>query len=278
MAVQLLSEPWAQAVTEAINGSEEFRQGGGGKQFRLQQVATGAPQREECRYLRRHRQRQRRIRPYEISDPDATLTQHYDRQWRSASRTEPDCRVHARQSRDQRGHGEAPGAAAGARRRPERRGATWTLPTSPTSQLAGSKAHGPPPSALLVCGRVEIVAPGLDPPAGGGAPSIGGGTVEVVIGRCRSQPPACPRAAGRCCGPGSRAALEEAVLASRRGRPCRRKAPPATAGNQAQSGRFPRRSSPTSASVSIMGCPVGVPATTEGGRCAATTWTGWPDR
>ncbi|MDP8970071.1 MAG: SCP2 sterol-binding domain-containing protein [Actinomycetota bacterium] len=78
MAVQFLSEPWAQAVTEAINGSEEFRKAASGKRLKLQQVVTDAPQRGEVRYYLAIDNGSAQVALGEISDPDATLTQHYD--------------------------------------------------------------------------------------------------------------------------------------------------------------------------------------------------------
>lgn len=78
MAVQFLSEPWAQAMTEALNGSEEFRKAATGKQVRLQQVVTEAPQRGEVRYFVAIDNGSAEVAIGEIPGPDATLTQHYD--------------------------------------------------------------------------------------------------------------------------------------------------------------------------------------------------------
>ena len=47
MAVKFLSEEWAQAMTEALNSSDDFKSAAASQQAKLQQVVTDAPERPE---------------------------------------------------------------------------------------------------------------------------------------------------------------------------------------------------------------------------------------
>lgn len=77
MAVQYLTEEWAQAVTEALNSSEEFKSAAAGQSAKLQQVVTGAPQ-GDVKYYFNLENGQATVALGELEGAEATITQDYD--------------------------------------------------------------------------------------------------------------------------------------------------------------------------------------------------------
>lgn len=78
MAVKFLSEEWAQAVTDALNSSEDFKRAAGSQTVKLQQVVTDTPDGGEGRYYFNLDNGSAQIALGEISDAEATLTQNYE--------------------------------------------------------------------------------------------------------------------------------------------------------------------------------------------------------
>lgn len=75
MAVKFLSEEWARAVTDALNGSEAFRQAAGTHSARLQQVVS-TPE-GEVRYYMKLEDGKAEVALGEIEGADATIGQDY---------------------------------------------------------------------------------------------------------------------------------------------------------------------------------------------------------
>ena len=78
MAVKFLSEEWAQAVTEALNSSDDFKRAAGSQTVKLQQVVTDSPDGGEARYYFNLDNGSAQVGLGEISDAEATLTQNYE--------------------------------------------------------------------------------------------------------------------------------------------------------------------------------------------------------
>jgi putative sterol carrier protein len=77
MAVRFLTQDWAQAVTDALNSSDEFTAAASNHHARVQQVVTGTPE-GETRYYFAVDGGNAHIGLGDIEDPDATVTQDYD--------------------------------------------------------------------------------------------------------------------------------------------------------------------------------------------------------
>lgn len=77
MAVKFLTEEWAQAMTEALNSSDEFKSAASGQQTKLQQVVTDAPD-GEAKYYFVLQDGGAEVSLGELSDADATITQNYE--------------------------------------------------------------------------------------------------------------------------------------------------------------------------------------------------------
>ena len=78
MAVKFLSEEWAQEVTNALNGSDEFQSAASGQQVKLQQVVTDTPEGGEQKYFFQLDSGKVQVGLGELADAEATLTQSYD--------------------------------------------------------------------------------------------------------------------------------------------------------------------------------------------------------
>ncbi|MFN2388244.1 MAG: SCP2 sterol-binding domain-containing protein [Actinomycetota bacterium] len=78
MAVKFLSEEWAQAITEALNSSEDFKRAASGQSVKLQQVVTDVPEGGESKYYFNLEGGGAQVGLGEAADAEATLTQSYD--------------------------------------------------------------------------------------------------------------------------------------------------------------------------------------------------------
>jgi putative sterol carrier protein len=78
VAVKFLSEDWAQAMTEALNSSEDFKKAASGQQAKLQQVVTDAPEGGEVKYYFKLEGENAEVSRGELSDAEATITQNYE--------------------------------------------------------------------------------------------------------------------------------------------------------------------------------------------------------
>jgi putative sterol carrier protein len=77
MAVSFLSQEWAQAVTEAVNSSEEFSRAAAQHQARIQQVVAGSPE-GEVKYYFALVDGTAQVGLGEVEGAEATVTQDYD--------------------------------------------------------------------------------------------------------------------------------------------------------------------------------------------------------
>ncbi|MDP9222602.1 MAG: SCP2 sterol-binding domain-containing protein [Actinomycetota bacterium] len=77
MAVKFLSEEWAQAVTGALNSSEDFRSAAASHQVKLQQIVTDTPDGGEGKYYFSLDGGSAQLAIGEITGAEATLTQDY---------------------------------------------------------------------------------------------------------------------------------------------------------------------------------------------------------
>lgn len=76
MGVKYLSEEWAKAVTEAVNGNDSFKQQAAGKTVKLQYVVTTTE--GETKYYTELKDGQADVGIGTIDDPEATLSADYD--------------------------------------------------------------------------------------------------------------------------------------------------------------------------------------------------------
>jgi putative sterol carrier protein len=77
MAVKFLSQEWADAVTTALNSSEEFAAATANQQARLQQIVTGGPG-GDAKYYFTVDDGEARVGLGEVEGAEATITQTYD--------------------------------------------------------------------------------------------------------------------------------------------------------------------------------------------------------
>jgi putative sterol carrier protein len=77
MGVKFLTEEWAQAMTQALNSSDEFKNAASGQETKLQQVVTDAPD-GETKYYFVLEGGSADVSLGELSDADATITQNYE--------------------------------------------------------------------------------------------------------------------------------------------------------------------------------------------------------
>ena len=77
MGVPFLSQEWAQAVTDAVNSSDEFAAAAASSTARVQQIVTDAPD-GETKYYFSVDNGSAQIGLGEVEDPDATVTQSYE--------------------------------------------------------------------------------------------------------------------------------------------------------------------------------------------------------
>ncbi|MGH2787196.1 MAG: SCP2 sterol-binding domain-containing protein [Actinomycetota bacterium] len=78
MAVKFLTEEWAQAMTEALNSSEDFKKAATGQQAKLQQVVSDSPQGGEVKYYFKLEDAAAEVALGELADAEATISQNYD--------------------------------------------------------------------------------------------------------------------------------------------------------------------------------------------------------
>ena len=78
MAVKFLSEEWAQAITDALNASDDFKSAASNQQAKLQQVVTDTPDGGEVKYYFTLEDGNAQVALGEIADAEATVTQSYD--------------------------------------------------------------------------------------------------------------------------------------------------------------------------------------------------------
>ncbi|MDQ4095725.1 MAG: SCP2 sterol-binding domain-containing protein [Actinomycetota bacterium] len=78
MAVKFLSEEWAQAMTQALNDSEEFKSAASNQQAKLQQVVTDTPDGGEGKYYFVLDNGSAQVSLGELSDAEATISQNYE--------------------------------------------------------------------------------------------------------------------------------------------------------------------------------------------------------
>jgi putative sterol carrier protein len=76
VAVKFLSDEWAQAFTEAMNASEDFKQAAGSQSSKVQNVVN-APDGEKHFYLKLENG-QVEVGTGDLADSEATITQDYD--------------------------------------------------------------------------------------------------------------------------------------------------------------------------------------------------------
>ena len=78
MGVKFLSEEWAGAVQDALNSNEQFKSSAGSQTAKVQQVVTGAPDRE-VKYWFKLEGGQAALGMGDAPDSvDATITQDYE--------------------------------------------------------------------------------------------------------------------------------------------------------------------------------------------------------
>jgi putative sterol carrier protein len=77
MAVTFLSQEWAQAVTDALNSSEEFTQAAVRQEAKVQQIVTDAPG-GEAKYYFEIENGAAKLGIGELEGAEATITQSYD--------------------------------------------------------------------------------------------------------------------------------------------------------------------------------------------------------
>ena len=77
MAVKFLSQEWADAMTSALNSSEDFKKAATGQQAKLQQVVTDAPD-GEAKYYFKLEGGTAEVALGELADAEATITQNYE--------------------------------------------------------------------------------------------------------------------------------------------------------------------------------------------------------
>lgn len=77
MAVQFLSEDWAQAVTEALNSHPGFKSAMGSAELAIQFNTTDAPEGDIAYYMTTSGG-QANLAMGEVGDPDVTINQNYE--------------------------------------------------------------------------------------------------------------------------------------------------------------------------------------------------------
>jgi putative sterol carrier protein len=77
VGVKFLSEEWAQEMTTALNGSEDFKRVAGSQQAKLQQIVTDAPE-GEAKYYFQLDNGTAQVGLGELEGAEATISQNYD--------------------------------------------------------------------------------------------------------------------------------------------------------------------------------------------------------
>jgi putative sterol carrier protein len=78
LAVKFLSEEWAQAITDALNSSDDFRRAAANQQARLQQVVTDTPDGGDAKYYIKLEDGAVEVAIGELRDAEVTISQNYD--------------------------------------------------------------------------------------------------------------------------------------------------------------------------------------------------------
>jgi putative sterol carrier protein len=78
LAVKFLSEEWAQAVTDALNSSNDFKTAAGRQTAKLQEVVTDSPQGAEVKYYFSLEGGDARVALGELDGAEATISQNYE--------------------------------------------------------------------------------------------------------------------------------------------------------------------------------------------------------
>jgi putative sterol carrier protein len=78
VAVKFLSEEWAQAMSEALNSSDDFKKAAANQQAKLQQVVTDAPDGGDIKYYFKLENGSAEVALGELVDSEATITQNYE--------------------------------------------------------------------------------------------------------------------------------------------------------------------------------------------------------
>jgi putative sterol carrier protein len=78
LAVKFLSEEWVQAITDALNSSEDFKKAAANHQAKLQQVVTDTPDGGEVKYYFRLEGGSAEVALGELADAEVTISQNYE--------------------------------------------------------------------------------------------------------------------------------------------------------------------------------------------------------
>jgi putative sterol carrier protein len=78
VAVKYLTEEWAQAVTDALNSSDDFQKAATGQQAKLQQVVTDAPGGGDVKFYFKLADGNVEVALGELTDAEATISQNYE--------------------------------------------------------------------------------------------------------------------------------------------------------------------------------------------------------
>jgi putative sterol carrier protein len=78
MAVKFLSEQWAQAITDALNSSEDFKRAAANQKTQLQQVVTGTPDGGDAKYYFKLENGAAEVALGELENAEATISQSYE--------------------------------------------------------------------------------------------------------------------------------------------------------------------------------------------------------
>jgi putative sterol carrier protein len=78
LAVKFLSEEWAQAITDALNSSDDFRRAAANQQARLQQVVTDTPDGGDAKYYIKLEGGTVEVAIGELRDAEVTISQNYE--------------------------------------------------------------------------------------------------------------------------------------------------------------------------------------------------------
>ena len=77
MGVKFLTEEWAQAVTDALNSSDEFKAAAGNQAAKLQQVVSDPPEGGEVKYYFNLEGGSAQVGLGELEGAEATISQTY---------------------------------------------------------------------------------------------------------------------------------------------------------------------------------------------------------
>jgi putative sterol carrier protein len=78
VAVKFLTEEWAQAISNALNSSDDFKKAATGQAAKIQQVVTDTPDGSEVKYYFTLDNGSADVSLGELTDAEATISQNYD--------------------------------------------------------------------------------------------------------------------------------------------------------------------------------------------------------